>query len=195
IGSFPTRFAAGSILFSAAARLLPAHLLGNHRRRATAGFLNRGLNAHLAEDCATSLVNLLHYADRTSMAFSVESRMPFLDVRLAEFLAATPEAYKIHDGWTKYIARAAFDGELPDEVTWRRDKMGWPVPEAAWRQGFLNGWFAGAEAAIPVFASYGLRAPFLAATRSANITDRVRALNLASWHGTYVDAGWRRLAA
>lgn len=75
------------------------------------------------------------------MAHSIESRMPFLDYRLAEFLASVPACYKVHGGWTKYIARLAFDGLLPDEVVWRKDKMGWPIPEQFWFSHGLKGWY------------------------------------------------------
>lgn len=103
--------------------------------------LDRNLNERLVQDSMTGLVNLLHYGDRVSMAHSIESRMPFLDYRLAEFLASVPACYKMHDGWTKYIARLAFDGLLPDEICWRKDKMGWPVPEKIWMGGPLKAWF------------------------------------------------------
>jgi asparagine synthase (glutamine-hydrolysing) len=47
----------------------------------------------------------------------------------------------MRDGWTKYLARLAFDGKLPDEINWRKDKMGWPIPEKKWFYGNLNRWF------------------------------------------------------
>lgn len=99
------------------------------------------LNKKLAEDAMSGLITLIHYADHTSMAFSIESRMPFMDYRLVEFLASVPACYKMHNGWTKYLARLAFDGKLPDEVNWRRDKMGWPIPEKKWFEGNLKKWF------------------------------------------------------
>lgn len=99
------------------------------------------LNQKLAEDIQKSLATLIHYADHTSMAFSIESRMPFMDYRMVEFLASVPASYKMHHGWTKYIARVAFDGKLPDSVTWRKDKMGWLLPEDFWFRGNLRMWF------------------------------------------------------
>ena len=74
------------------------------------------------------------------MAHSVESRMPFLDYRLVQFLAEVPSCYKIHKGWTKYLARLAFDKKLPDEICWRKDKQGWPIPEDSWFKGELEEW-------------------------------------------------------
>jgi asparagine synthase (glutamine-hydrolysing) len=99
------------------------------------------LNKKLAEDIETGLVTLLHYDDHTSMAYSIESRLPFMDYRVIEFLASVPACYKIHNGWTKYLARLAFDGKLPDDIVWRRDKMGWPIPEKTWFEGELKRWF------------------------------------------------------
>lgn len=100
-----------------------------------------GLNQKLAEDTMCSLITLIHYSDHVSMGHSVESRMPFMDYRLVEFLSSVPACYKIRYGWTKYIARLAFDGKLPDEITWRRDKMGWPIPENYWFRKNLRSWF------------------------------------------------------
>ena len=99
------------------------------------------LNETLKDSFTQGLVTLLHYADHTSMAHSVESRAPFMDYRLVEFLAQVPACYKMHKGWTKYLARLAFDKKLPDEITWRKDKMGWPIPEEHWFRGNLKDWF------------------------------------------------------
>ncbi|MGJ0302832.1 asparagine synthase (glutamine-hydrolyzing) [Aliarcobacter cryaerophilus] len=103
--------------------------------------LDTSLNQKLANDTMSDLLTLIHYADHTSMAFGIESRMPFMDYRLVEFLASVPSCYKMRDGWTKYIARLAFDGKLPDEICWRKDKMGWPIPENHWFRGKLRNWF------------------------------------------------------
>ncbi|HEX2009474.1 MAG TPA: asparagine synthase (glutamine-hydrolyzing), partial [Roseateles sp.] len=73
----------------------------------------------LRGDFAGPLSNLIHYADKTSMAWSVESRMPFMDYRLVEFLATVPAAYKLHQGWTKWLARAALHEGLPASIAWR----------------------------------------------------------------------------
>lgn len=150
-----------------------------------------GLNAALAADSFSGLTNLIHYADRTSMAFSVESRMPFLDYRLAEYLAKLPAAYKIHNGWTKFIARQAFAGRLPDSVLWRKDKMGWPIPEQTWERGELKDWFARPRQAQEKFADLGLGREFADALNDASIARRVRALNLEAWHRTFIEGGWQ----
>jgi asparagine synthase (glutamine-hydrolysing) len=193
IGAHPNRLAWGSIGFAMLGSRLPETLLGNDRQRMTARMLPKGLNAHLAQDTRGSLANLLHYADRTSMAFSVESRAPFLDVNLAEFLATVPEAYKIHDGWTKHLARRAMDGRLPADVTWRRDKMGWPIPEVVWENGPLAEWFGSASASSEVFCDLGIGEAFQAARDAADVTTRIRAINLAAWHRMFIRDGWKAL--
>jgi len=78
------------------------------------------------------LQDLLRYEDRNSMAFSIESRVPFLDHRLVEFCIALKNEWKIREGWTKYILRKA-ETELNPAVTWRKDKMGFLTPQKSWK--------------------------------------------------------------
>jgi asparagine synthase (glutamine-hydrolysing) len=76
---------------------------------------------------------LLRHADRNSMRFSVESRVPFLSTKLAQFLFSLPEEYLLSDkGETKRIFRAAMRGIVPDAVLDRRDKIGFATPEQDW---------------------------------------------------------------
>ncbi len=79
-----------------------------------------------------SLPCLLRYADRNSMAFSIESRMPLLDYRLAEHIFSLPLSMIMRDGWTKWIFRTAMEGALPKQVQWRKDKKGFVTPEGVW---------------------------------------------------------------
>ncbi len=80
----------------------------------------------------TRLPALLRYEDRLSMAFSIESRVPFLDHRLVELAFALPDDVKRRAGWSKYGLRRALDGLLPSNVVWRRDKKGFPTPLGNW---------------------------------------------------------------
>ncbi|MGH7650095.1 MAG: asparagine synthetase B family protein, partial [Gemmatimonadaceae bacterium] len=80
----------------------------------------------------TSLPVLLRYEDRNSMAWSIESRVPFLDYRLVEFLAGLPDEMKLHRGVTKVVLRRALAGVIPEAVRDRRDKMGFVTPERSW---------------------------------------------------------------
>jgi asparagine synthase (glutamine-hydrolysing) len=93
------------------------------------GWLNNILYWELTR---TRLPALLRYEDRLSMAFSIESRVPFLDHRLVELAFALPDAAKRRGGWSKYGLRRALDGVLPRSVVWRRDKKGFPTPVGNW---------------------------------------------------------------
>ena len=80
----------------------------------------------------TQLTHILHWDDRMYMAFSIESRVPFIDYRYIEEAVKIPEHLKIIDGYTKYPLRKYAEGRLPDSVVWRRNKMGWPSPRKRW---------------------------------------------------------------
>lgn len=74
-----------------------------------------------------SLPHLLHYEDRNSMAFSIESRTPFTDYRLVDYVFSIPASYKYYRGWSKWLLRLAMRDLLPNEILWRRDKIGFAV--------------------------------------------------------------------
>jgi len=81
----------------------------------------------------TSLPMLLRYEDRNSMAWSIESRVPFLTPALAEFFLSLPEEYVLSpEGVTKHVFREAMRGIVPDEILDRRDKIGFATPEKQW---------------------------------------------------------------
>lgn len=79
-----------------------------------------------------SYPQLLRYEDRNSMAFSLESRVPFLDYRLVEFVYNLPSSYKLRNGFTKAVLRDSMKGILPDSVRLRKSKMGFATPEKRW---------------------------------------------------------------
>ena len=80
------------------------------------------------------LQELLRYADRNSMAHGREVRLPFLDHELVQFLFSLPSHFKINKGWTKWILRIAGVGQLPDQILWRKDKVGFEPPQLQWLQ-------------------------------------------------------------
>jgi asparagine synthase (glutamine-hydrolysing) len=100
------------------------------------GHLDNHLFLELSQ---TRLPALLRNEDRLSMAFSLESRVPLLDYRLIEFAFALKEELKIGPGWSKYIFRLAMRGLLPAEITWRKDKKGFPTPFEIWADGLHRG--------------------------------------------------------
>jgi len=78
------------------------------------------------------LEKLLKFADRNSMAHSVEVRLPFLNHKLIEYTMSLSAKYFLQDGWSKAILRNAMQNELPNEIVRRRDKIGFEAPSAIW---------------------------------------------------------------
>jgi len=81
---------------------------------------------------------LLHVEDRMSMAHGLESRVPFLDHPLVEFLATVPADIKFKGGQMKQLMKSVYGEVLPKSIIERRDKMGFPVPLKEWFGGQLR---------------------------------------------------------
>jgi asparagine synthase (glutamine-hydrolysing) len=136
-------------------RIAPSGLVRAHRRRRTGvmGVLAtdfwrrhrdrwellgerdfRSLNEMLLElFTRQKLGHLMRYEDRNSMRFSIESRIPLADDReLSEFTLSVPAVYKIHNGWSKALLRAAMHGVVPNQILTRRDKKGFATPARRW---------------------------------------------------------------
>jgi asparagine synthase (glutamine-hydrolysing) len=92
------------------------------------------LNDHLLDATSrSSLPNLLRLADRSSMAFSVESRVPFLTSDFAEFLFSLPDEYLISSkGTRKHVFVEAMRGIVPEPIRTRTDKIGFFADDAVW---------------------------------------------------------------
>ena len=76
--------------------------------------------------------------DRTSMAHSLEARVPFLDPAVADFALSTPAVHKLRGLQKKRLLRAAAAPLVPDQVLAAR-KQGFSIPAAAWLRGELAG--------------------------------------------------------
>jgi asparagine synthase (glutamine-hydrolysing) len=110
------------------------------------------LREHRLHAVETTLRTLLRYEDRNSMAFSIESRVPFLTPALAELAAGMPDDYLIApDGTGKLVLRRSLRGLVPQPILDRRDKIGFATPEASWLRS-LGPWVE------QVFASDAARA-------------------------------------
>lgn len=83
-------------------------------------------------------LDILTKVDRMSMAHSIETRVPLLDHRLAEFAATIPPERLLRRGSQKYALREAMRGVLPDR-TLDKPKRGFAVPLGKWVQGQLRG--------------------------------------------------------
>ena len=106
--------------------------------RTPASTLQENLFRQLYEE---PLPALLRYEDHNSMAWSVESRTPFLDYRLLEFTMGLPERYIYKRGVRKVLLRDAMHGILPEAIENRKDKMGFVTPEEVWLKGEGKEWF------------------------------------------------------
>jgi len=160
----------GFLRWREAARYLPAHLVPGHS--AQCDFLSP-FDSALYHDQLPSLRGgdlqstrridllnnsvppLLRYEDRNSMAWSVESRVPFLDHRLVEFAMELPPAHMLREGRTKAVLRAALRGSVPDPVLERRDKYNFFAPMSSWLEGALGASLLEEIRASPLLRSLG----------------------------------------
>jgi asparagine synthase (glutamine-hydrolysing) len=121
--------------------------------------------------------------DRNSMAFSIESRSPFLDYRLVEFAFALPSRFKIRGGLGKWAIREGMAGILPDLVRTRKYKQGLVAPVERWFRG------ANRDAVREVLASPELR--------ERGLLDQAEVLRLfdehTSGHANHYMAIWQWL--
>lgn len=99
-----------------------------------------GVRASLRFEQAVLLPALLHVEDRTSMAWSIESRVPLLGRRVLAYVDALPTEFLLAGVEPKSFLRAAASTLLPRAAAERKDKMGFPVPLAEWARGPLAGW-------------------------------------------------------
>jgi asparagine synthase (glutamine-hydrolysing) len=100
-----------------------------------------GFNRHLYDlFIGTVLPTLLRNYDRYSMINGVEIRMPFMDHRLVELTFGLPWHYKLAGGYTKKILRDAVAPYMPEQICWRKSKVGFNSPMVDWLRGPLNQW-------------------------------------------------------
>jgi asparagine synthase (glutamine-hydrolysing) len=152
------------------------------------------LDRLLYVDLKTYLVELLMKQDQMSMAASIESRVPFLDHHLVEFVAALPPRLKLRGLTTKWILREAARDLVPPDILTRR-KMGFPVPFGMWMR---EGWGAVARDVLldrrsrerGIINAEGVER--LIQEHARGVTDGGDALwsllNLELWYRTFIDA-------
>lgn len=141
-----------------------------------------------------SLPALLRYEDRNSMAFGIESRVPFLDYRLVEFVFRQPNAFRMEDGLGKRTLRRVARRWVPESVWRRRDKLGFTTPEDRWLRGPARPLITRLLAEPPPSFSHfvapeAARADYEAFTHGAGGDGTViwRWVNLALWLKIFVD--------
>lgn len=126
-GAFPDRKDIGEMLFRKAYDSLPFH--------DPIGRLSLlDCQYHLPDD-------LMIKADRMTMAYSMEARVPYTDHELVRYVMSLPDSIRIPGLRKKHLLRNAMKGILPDKVIEKR-KVGLEIPYSAW---FCDQWRAGAE--------------------------------------------------
>ncbi len=83
--------------------------------------------------------DILCKVDRASMAVSLETRVPYLDHRVAELAARIPLSMKVRGGTGKHILRKLLYREAPREL-FERPKAGFAIPVGEWIKGPLRPW-------------------------------------------------------
>ena len=104
------------------------------------GNFHTSVNAGLVQEFTySSLPFLLKAADRNSMCWSVESRMPFADFSpLVHYLFQVSGSAKIQKGYTKYLLRKAAEPFVPQKILNRKDKVGFAAPNKEWLTALLQ---------------------------------------------------------
>ncbi|HRG01659.1 MAG TPA: asparagine synthase (glutamine-hydrolyzing) [Bacteroidia bacterium] len=101
--------------------------------RSKSEVLASGLNRQIMKDYNGRLKSYLKCEDRCSMAFGIESRVPFADdVELVNFLFSVNGNRKIKNGISKYLLREASKKYIPTSIYARRDKIGFETPVKKW---------------------------------------------------------------
>ena len=136
--------------------LAPAHAPSDHP------FDDRLRNELVRWQTTTQLPEFLRYADRNSMAFGREVRLPFLDHRLVEYCFALPPDLLLRRAVTKVVLREAMRGIVPNAILDRTDKIAYAPPQERWLLGPLQGWLqetlAQAERRRDIFSPKAVRA-------------------------------------
>lgn len=98
--------------------------------------------------------DLLMVGDKTSMANSLEVRVPFLDYRLVEFIESLPQNLKLNGFTGKYLHKKALEKWLPKDVIYRK-KKGFANPLEDWfrtgMQDYLEEYLLGSDSASAIF--------------------------------------------
>jgi asparagine synthase (glutamine-hydrolysing) len=152
----------------------------------------------LAADCEILLPDqFLPKVDRATMSQSIESRVPFLDAELAEFVIPLPSHRKVKRLRKKHLLRQALRGVVPDWIL-DRPKHGFDVPYSQWLRGRLRGFLESAllDPARPsavLFDHAELERAL--AQHSVGARDHgfllYKALQLALWYDAYLAGGAR----
>lgn len=143
-----------------------------------------------------SIPLLLHCEDRMSMSCGRETRHPFMDYRIVDFLATVPAHQKFKGGWPKWLLREAMRHDLPTSIAWRRDKKGFNIPEATWLRSVYKPYVQQLLAGSLMCVDHGLvnlaalksaYQRFLSGVAGASYKDVLAVITLEAWMREYSD--------
>jgi asparagine synthase (glutamine-hydrolysing) len=98
--------------------------------------LSNSVQRRLLKDHSVDILpGLLHYGDSISMAHGIESRNPFLDYRLVEWMFKLPANLLFNHNTTKWVLREYLRKEGQVDIGNRPDKKGYPTPVREWLSG------------------------------------------------------------
>lgn len=66
------------------------------------------------------------------MAYSIEARVPYIELGCVDAALSLPPEEKIREGYTKYPLRRLAEKILPHTIAWRREKIGFEAPTQIW---------------------------------------------------------------
>jgi asparagine synthase (glutamine-hydrolysing) len=175
----------------------PQRMLANFRRVFHDSETHSYFNKMTHFDLKTLLPALLQVEDRTSMAVSLESRVPLLDHRIADLITRMPPTMRFRGGRSKHIFRRAAEGVVPEEILHRKDKMGFPTPLSEWSRGPVRDFVADVLLG-PSARQRGILVPRAVERQIASERRFGRAvwgaLCLELWFRTFLDAPGRIVA-
>jgi asparagine synthase (glutamine-hydrolysing) len=115
----------------------------------------------------------LRSGDKVTMGMPIEARCPLLDYRVIELGFCLPVTYLIRNGWRKWILRKAMEDVLPQDVVWRKTKMGFPFPYERFQ-----------EESKPIMNAILDRAanPFLDLSHRESLVSNWKAMSFILWY-------------
>ena len=152
------------------------------------------LNRLLYVDLKTFLPCLnLSYTDKTSMATTLEVRVPFLNYELVEMAARMPPDLKLRGWKRKYILKRAAEKLLPRDIVWRK-KAGFGAPIRSWLRGALRPLVEDLLSEETIKGRGIFRPQEVQRIIAANLSGRedynlqvFQLLTLELWHRTFID--------
>ena len=167
---------------------------GSNRQRGEKASRSTAMQRIQVDDILTdTLPQLLRFEDRSSMAFSIEARVPLLDHRLVEYGISLPDDLKVRGGWSKYALRELMRGLMPESVRLRTSKLGFAAPDRLWLSQSLRAQvtdFIGRDLRCQKYVDVGALRQWYASdgaakSNTASYLGLFRIMSLEAWMGVF----------